>query len=70
MKDKLRDILSSVLVSGGYIIFMTGWLYNIVLIVDNWATYTVLSKIIHVFSIFALPIGSFFGIAEFVLSFF
>ena len=66
MKDKLYGIG----MFGGYIIFLGGWIYNIVWILDNWNKLSTFSKVIDIFSVFAFPIGSFFGLIHFVSSFF
>ena len=53
-----------------YIILTGGWIYNIVWILDNWHSLSTLSKIIDVFSIFAPPLGIFFGLLHAVSSLF
>jgi len=66
MKDKLYGIG----MFGGYIIFLGGWIYNIVWILDNWGRLSTFSKVIDIFTVFAFPIGSLFGLGHFISSLF
>ncbi len=62
----MKDELYWIGMFGGYIVFLAGWIYNIVWILDNWDRLSTFSKVIDIFSVFAFPIGSLLGIMHFI----